>query len=151
MAAAKRTLNIFEVLKQADNGNYGWYDTLTEEQRKEFNPWLTQRWISSVKLNLVNEITNPLIKNIPDELAWRLFCAIGVKGAGGYKFPGASRGSRLKTDVLIGMVASHYEVSRRVAATYMDLLTKEDLLVIAEEECLEKADLTKIKARIRKL
>jgi hypothetical protein len=144
----KYTLNVFNLLSRTDKGEGDFYDTLTEEQRKEFQPWLIQRWLSSRKLQLVNEITNPLVGSLPHELCWRLFCAIGIPRTGRYKFPTTGGSSSLKSDILLKLISEHFKVSRKVAKTYLPLLSKEDLLKIADEEGLEKDEIKKIKAKL---
>ena len=144
----KYTLNIFDLLSRADRGEEAFYEFLTPEEKKQFSPWLIQRWISSKKLGLVNEITNPLIGSLPHDLCWRLFCAIGVPGTGRYKFPTTGGSSSLKSDIILKLVSEHFGVSRRVAKTYLPLLSTEDLLQIADEEGLEKPEIKKIKAKL---
>lgn len=41
-------LNIIEVLEAIDRKDYGYYDRLTEEQKKKFVPYLVVQWLSSV-------------------------------------------------------------------------------------------------------
>ncbi len=148
MANKEYTLNIFDLLSRADRGEEAFYNFMLEDERKQFSPWLVQRWISSRKLQLVNEITNPLIGSLPHELCWKLFCAIGIPGTGRYKFPSTGGSSSSKSDIVLGLVAQHFNVSRRIAKTYLPILSKEQILEIADEEGLEKADLKKIKAKL---
>lgn len=42
-------LDIFKVLEALDKKDYGWFDTLTEEQQKKFVPYVITHWMSSVK------------------------------------------------------------------------------------------------------
>lgn len=42
-------LDIFKVLDALDKKDYGWFDTLTEEQQKKFVPYVITHWMSSVK------------------------------------------------------------------------------------------------------
>lgn len=145
----KYKINIFDLLRRADAGEIDYYDSLTEEEKKGFQPWLVQRWISSKKLQLTNEITNPLIGNIPPELSWRLFCAIGVSGTKGYKFPITGRASTLKSDILLGLIAQHYRISRKLAKEYLPLLSKDDIINIAEAEGLDNGEIKKIRERLK--
>ena len=44
-------LDLFKTLAALDKKDYGYYDRLTEEQKKEFNPYMLVQWLSSVKAN----------------------------------------------------------------------------------------------------
>jgi len=144
----KYTLNIFEVLDRADRGEIDWYRGLNEEERKEFKPWLVQRWISSKKLQLINEITNPSIGSLPPDLAWRLFCAIGIPGTRNYKFPPTSRA--VQKDPILELISKSYGVSKKVAKTYLPILSSQDILELAEEQGWEKKEIKALKARLEK-
>ena len=143
-------LNIFDVLKQADKHNFDFYDNLTTDQQKEFSPWLVQRWISSKKLELVNEITNPLIGSIPKGMAWRLFCAIGVPSVTKYSFIAPPKKlSSSKSDKILTIIADHYKISNRVAATYLPLLGNDDIIEMAELQGIEDKEINDIKKLLK--
>lgn len=144
---AEKKLNVFDVLKRADKQDFGWYESLSDDQKKEFSPWLIQRWIASRKLELVNEITNPLVGNISKELAWKLFCAIGMSGIGKYAWTAPPKkitsGSHNK---ITELVAKHYGVSKRVAGKYyIPDLSHDDVLEIAELHAKDDKDIKEIK------
>jgi len=143
-AKKPRTLNIFEVLKQTDKFNFGYYNELKEDVQKEIEPWVIQRWLANKKLDLVNEITNPLIHVVPKELAWRILCAIGLGKATRYAWDTPPAKSS-KAGKVVKVVAEHYNVSTRVAVTYIPNLTKEAIVEMAELQHMEKSDLTKLK------
>jgi len=148
--ANKYKLDIFEVLRKADLQDYEWFDNLSDDEKKEFKPWLVQRWLSSKKLNLVNEITNPMIGNLPPEMCWRLFCAIGIKGTSGYKFPVAGKNSSKQSNILLDLVTSHYQVSTKVALGYIPLLTKENFMELATLEGIDDPEIKKLKVYLKK-
>lgn len=87
--AKKYKLHLSDVLKNLDNKNYGYYDSLTEDEKKEFNAWLVMRYASSSKsspehyLIYVNELVNrdfSTLRKHP-KLQWMLLSMIG----NGYK------------------------------------------------------------------
>ncbi len=47
----KQDLDLFEVLAAMDKKDYGYYDRLTDEQRKKFVPFMMTHWMSAVKGN----------------------------------------------------------------------------------------------------
>lgn len=44
-------LNLFEVLEALDKKDYGYYDRLSEEQKKKFVPFMMIKWMSAIKGN----------------------------------------------------------------------------------------------------
>lgn len=82
--------DIFEVLKQIDNRNYQYYDTLSEEQQKEIQPYTLCRWMSAIAGNEYNhmaltiDINNNVNKHFWElskykDLQWKLLCSCGNK------------------------------------------------------------------------
>lgn len=141
-----RALDIFTTLKQSDKQNYGYYDELSDRAKKEFSPWLIQRWLASQKLELVNELTNPLISQVPPDLAWKLLCAIGMPTKRRYKWmtpPKQLSGG--KSELMIQLIAEYYSVSTRVAKDYARLLTSDQIIDIALAANIEKKQLTSLK------
>lgn len=81
--------DMFEALKALDLKDYGWYDRLTPEQQKKFNPFMLLKWISLVKgsqdlqhfyvastdlMANVHYLNNDIAKNHP-KLQWLMLCA----------------------------------------------------------------------------
>jgi hypothetical protein len=140
--------NIFDLLARLDRGEEDFWHLMSDEEQKDFQPWLIQRWLSSQKLELVNEITNPLIGNMDKEMVWKLFCAIGIPGTRKYKFPKAPRSSSYKNDPIIGILAAEYRCSRRTAKEYRVLHTDEEIIEMAEGQGMDKDEVKKIKKRL---
>lgn len=81
-------LDIFKVLEAIDKKDYGWYDTLTEEQQKKFVPYLIVHWMSAVKAggmlgsyyvmstdsNANKYLFNERVQQHP-KLQWLMLCA----------------------------------------------------------------------------
>ena len=87
-----QALDIFAVLAEVDARNFGYYASLTEEQRKSVAPYVIMRWMSSVSnnstlkeyyLTTVNDIVNVGFWDLAKhpELQWMLLavCGSGVK------------------------------------------------------------------------
>lgn len=84
-------LDIKRELKAVDLRNYDFYDQLTEQEKKEFSPYVLMRYVSNVQssdedtqewfIERVNELVN---KNHWDlskghkGLLWKLFAACGI-------------------------------------------------------------------------
>ena len=79
-------LDIFETLSKADTNSLDFYSTLDEEQKKQFSPWLMNRWMSSTKNNqeyhliFTNELCNVDMNSISrhPELQWKLIASVGM-------------------------------------------------------------------------
>ena len=87
---AKPKLDIKEVMSALDTNDKDFYSRLTEEQKKEFSPWLVMRWASSVGGNysdyyliMVNDLVNENFNDFKHhpELQWKLLslCGVGFK------------------------------------------------------------------------
>lgn len=44
-------INLFDVLNALDKKDYGYYDRLTDEQKKKFVPFMMTHWMSAIKAN----------------------------------------------------------------------------------------------------
>lgn len=82
--------DIFEVLKHLDNKDYGYYESLSEEQQKEIQPYTLVRWMSAIYgnesshqslNNRVNERVNKRFWELSKykDLQWKLLCTVGNK------------------------------------------------------------------------
>ena len=88
MATAK--LDIKRELSAVDNKNYDFYDNLTEDERKEFSPFILMRYVSNVKsdretqewfLERTHELVNKhhwQLSRDHKALLWKLYAATGV-------------------------------------------------------------------------
>jgi len=83
--------DMFEALAALDKKDYGYYDRLTEEQRKKFVPFMMIMWLSSVRGNTdiqqyyvlsVNEFANKHLfnENVQKhpKLQWLMLCSSGI-------------------------------------------------------------------------
>ena len=81
--------DIFEVIKQIDNKNYQYYDSLSSEQQKEIQPYVLMRWISVVgDENKHMKYTQDINENVNmyfwelskyKDLQWKLLCCCGTR------------------------------------------------------------------------
>jgi hypothetical protein len=90
----KQDLDLFETLLAIDKKDYGYYDRLSEEQKKKFVPYMMTHWVSTVKSSsdvqgfyvmstdgAVNKhLFNEHVQRHP-KLQWLMFCAASL-GAG---------------------------------------------------------------------
>lgn len=113
MAAPK--LDIKRELLAVDSKNYGFYDNLTDDERKAFSPFVLMRYVSNVQsspdvqawfVEMTNECVNKnhwdLSKN-HKPLLWKLFAATGT-GIKCYH-PYLAAGKKEKADKIEKLVA----------------------------------------------
>lgn len=84
MAESKPKLDIFKVLERIDTRDFGYYSTLTEDEKKSLSPWILMRWMSLVSnSNLApdaimntNDFVNVNFGELSKhpELQWMLLC-----------------------------------------------------------------------------
>lgn len=80
--------DLFKAIDAVDRKDYGWWDTLTDEQKKKFSAYMMAHWISSVKstgtmgayyvmstdANANRHLFNDKIQQHP-HLQWLMLCA----------------------------------------------------------------------------
>lgn len=85
----KQEFDLFEALAAIDNKDYGYYDNLSIEQQRKFNPYMLLIWMSNVKgrdQNLALKQTNRVANNnmfaekMQDnpKLQWLTLCAASL-------------------------------------------------------------------------
>lgn len=87
----KIDFDLFEALSAIDRKDYDYYDRLTDEQKKKFNPFMLLKWMSAVKavpaiqqfhVLSVNEFANKYTFNEAvgkhPKLQWLMLCASGL-------------------------------------------------------------------------
>ena len=130
-----------DIMAALDKKDRGFYNRLTDEQKKAFVPWMMMRYASSAQgrsamhyLFMVNELVN---KNFSDvskhpELQWLLMTAAG---SGKVEFHPYIKppNSKKKKDKVRDFVSSIYPLLK---SSEIDMLlsinTKEDLVKLAE-------------------
>ena len=104
--------DIFEVLKHLDNKDYGYYESLSEEQQKEIQPYTLTRWMSAIYGNesshqslnkRVNERVNKRFWELSKykDLQWKLLCNIGNKTSYNHQWIPFTKSSTDKTTELL--------------------------------------------------
>lgn len=87
----KIDFDLFEALSAIDRKDYGYYDRLTEEQKKKFVPFMLIKWMSATKSNskiqayhiiAANDCANKYLFNESvmkhPKLQWLMLCSIGL-------------------------------------------------------------------------
>lgn len=155
---AERKLDIFRVLKALDTKDVNFYANLSEEERKEFQPFLVTRWMSGIssarQVVFINELVNPYlfvthIQRDHKDLLWRLMTLVTTGKSQRYfwnKLPGRASTSK---PVSTKLLADKYNYSLREASDALECLSGNDILDLAEEMGVQSDDLAKIRKEFK--
>lgn len=128
--------DIFEVIKQLDNKNYQYFDSLSDEQKKEIQPYTLLRWMSTASGNeenhaLITMMTNEYVNNHFWELSkykdlqWKLLCVCGLKKWSRHQWLPMSKSSNDKQYSIVREFYKHLN-EQDFAIKYRSL-TKDDI------------------------
>ncbi|NBO28711.1 MAG: hypothetical protein EBX47_10760 [Synechococcaceae bacterium WB8_1B_057] len=136
-----KKLSLKRILEAVDNRNYNFYNSLTDEEKKEFSPYILMRYVSNVSgeeflqewyIERTNELVNKnhwaLGKN-HKSLLWQLFAAIGV-GSTQYH-PYLALGKKQKKNKIENLLAEIYP-----AMKLDDIKTLASLMTTTDTETL---------------
>lgn len=147
----ERKLDIFRVLKQADLKDIGFFEKLTDEEKKAFQPFLVVRWLSGTysarQIYFLNELVNSLVFSLPNhkQLLWQLItiCTSGKTQRYVWnKLPSKTSAAR---PVSTQIVAKHFGYSTRHANEALECMSGNDVLDLAEHLGVQSDDLAKIR------
>lgn len=153
--AAERKLDIFRVLNAADGKQEGFYEKLTEEERKEFQPFLVARWMSGTfnasQVVIMNEFMNPYSFSLTNhkQLLWQLLTICNSGKSQRYtwnKLPARRESGRPNA---IKAVREYFGYSTREAVDALDVLKRADVINIAEQLGWQSEDIAKIRREIK--
>ena len=142
----KERLDIFEVLREINNKNYKYLDTLDDNLKKSFTPYVVFQWLQSTdepnQILVLNHIS-PMIFDLQDhpELLFKLFCISSMNKYTRYSwiFPKATK------DDSIDILSQYLECSPRNAKEYKELYTKDDITKMAQSLGYQDAEIKKLK------
>lgn len=152
---AERKLDIFRVLGAADAKNAKFYAQLSDDERKEFQPFVVARWMSgtsnTAQVMMINEFLNPYLFTLTGhkELLWQLLTICNAGKSQRYKWhklPGKRESGRPNA---IKAVRQYFKYSTREAVDALDILTRSDVIEIAEELGWQPDDIAKIRREIK--
>lgn len=146
----KKDVDLFSILKNIDKENIEYYKNLSTEDKKKFVPLLTLRWMSGSadknKILHLNSLMNSKIfplYNHPELLYYGFIsCASGVSGR--YKWIKKKK-KEGKRPELINLIKEYTKCSTIEAKEYVNLLTKDDVMEMAESLGYQKDAITKLK------
>lgn len=114
-------LDMFKrVLPAADLRRRDFINSLTEEERKGFSPWLVMRYLSSAEssnqeiiehyLIMTNELVNTNFSDIKHdpELVWKLMSVVGIGKSVKHPYVAPGKGRKKKTNAFKNFLREKY-------------------------------------------
>lgn len=153
--AAERKLDIFKVLGAADSKQEDFYEKLTDEERKEMQPFLVARWMSGTfnasQVYFLNEFVNPYAFSLTShkQLLWQLLTVCNAGKSQRYtwnKLPAKRESGKPNA---LKVVRQYFGYSSREAIDALDILKREDVISLAEQLGWQPEDITKIRRELR--
>jgi hypothetical protein len=162
MATKKKTdvkreppkLDMFKrVLPNADRRNKSFYDTLTDEERKEFDSgWLIMRYLSSAEhgnsgvleryLIYTNELVNVNFSDMDPELRWKLMSVVGCGQSVQHPFIRPPSGKRKKKNPFKDWIAKqHPHLSDQEVDIWVDSMDKKSAKDMLEQFNVKDKDI----------
>lgn len=135
----KRELELPAVLKAIDLKNYGFYDTLTDKQKKEFTAFVMMRFISNAPgdrdiqewfVEMTNEFVNKNYWTISKHagLTWKLCAAVGTGVPTFHKYLSTKKIELDKFENLLGEIYPAMKLDDiKMLASIMDDADREEL------------------------
>lgn len=162
MVAKKRTykLNLWPFLDSISYKNVKYYDGLTEENLKEFSPYVTMRWLTGSKdpdaarqLWFLNEFVNPYAFDLQKNhkrLLYNLMTACTNGKKKNYKFMPAKPVCKTEFPISVDLVQWVFDYSKRDSIAALVLLTDEDIIGMGEDYGLQKGEIAALKKELKK-
>jgi hypothetical protein len=146
-----RKLDIKRVLSAVDNKNYDFYNSLTEDEKKEFSPYILMRYTSNVQgdrdiqewfLETTNEYVNKnhwILSKNHKPLLWKLYAATGA-GASAFH-PYLAAGKKEKAVKIEKLLCELYPAMKMDdTCVKASLMSKEDIEELFDKMGFDKKD-----------
>lgn len=144
-------IDMFDLLKHVDAGDFDYFPSMTEEQQKSVSFFMANRWMSCTKnkkqLLAVNAIVNPLVFSFGTkhkDLLYKLMLIASSGTEKHYKWVGKKKKNQAYP-MSSQIVSEYYGISTNKAVGYIGLLTMDDVLACATSLGYDDASIKKIK------
>lgn len=153
--ATTRKLDIFAVLDALNAKNTTFYEKLTEEEVKAFVPLVVMRWMSgtpsAVQVYLINELLNPFVFALGNhkQLLWNLLivCNSGIKQR--YVWNPLPSKKTTNAPNAVRLIKEYHSYNTEDAVNVLPLLTRSNLIEMAEELGWQADEIAKIKKEVK--
>lgn len=135
----KFKVNLFNIFKHITSNNTNYFNSLTEDEKKELSPYVMQRWMigasdnSYMHIILTNSYLNPYVFSLcgHDVLLFKL-CTVANGGYGHTRFK-FQKPSRTKISFELRTIMQYYNCNHDEAKGIVKLLSHEDIQDIKEQ------------------
>lgn len=155
--AKERALNLFDALGKISTKQRKYYETLSEEERKEFLPVVLMRWLSGTsdarQIYFINEIVNPFVYSLHKhkELLAALMSVSTSGVSQRYSWLKANSKKSTNTPVIVELIKEYYRYTTSQAIDVLPLLEEADILGYASELGRQPDEIAKIKKEMKLL
>ena len=153
---ADRALDVFNLLSHLDKKNKFIWDTLTDEQRKEYSPLIAMRWMSgcddSRQIIFLNTLMNQMVFVPGDhkELLMKLQAICGSGRTKRYQWLGIKAKADKKPALAIKVIKETFGYSTKVAVDYLDMFTPAEYEGMAEKLGWQQQEIKDLKKQVKK-
>lgn len=133
-----KKVDIFQYLREIDDGNLEFFHNLTNDERKSVAPYVVMMWMSGTKsktqILLLNELLNTSVFSMPahSELLHKLAFCSSDGNSKKYNWPKKKKNPS-KASNSVKIVKRYYKCSSRVAQEYLAMLNSDDVIEMAHE------------------
>jgi len=146
-----RVLDIFVLLKEIDQKNYNAWNSLTDEQQKQFSPLVTMRWMAGTfneyQLIMLNELVNVLVYPLGNhpEFLLKLLTVCSSNGSKRYSWINYNLSRPKRKGIAIKLIADHYNLSLKEANETLKLFDSKEIMELGESHGFQKDELRALK------
>ena len=153
--AAKR-VEIFKLLGSLSKKNTGFYDALSDEEKRTVAPLIVQRWLSGTdsarQIYFLNELVNPFVFSLhrhPDLLI-KLMTVCTPGRFQKHNWKKALTKKKTNTPLAVRVIRETFGYNTLDAIEALPLLTNPDILAYAEDLGFQPDEIRKLKAELKK-
>lgn len=155
MTQKKHKIDIFQVLNHISTKDRSFFNQLSDEEKKAFQPLIVMRWLSGTlearQIFFLNELVNPFVfsTHTHKELLYYLMTTCTSGKPQRYSWNKALSKKSSGTPMSTSIVKDYFGYSTLHAVEALPLLSKDDILDYAEQLGRQKEDIAKIKKELK--
>ena len=139
-------MTLFDFLKEI-TGNKKKWSSFSEEDQKQFNPYMVHRYISMYEPYIEVANVAQLLPQNDKEKIYQFYCTMIPKNNVWLKYV---KGSRKKTnETILKYVSEYYTISLGEAEDYLPILKKEGVEYILEKSGVNEKEIKKLLKEIK--
>ena len=110
------------------------WNEFTEDEQKKFSPFIINRWLSMDNefIEIVNYFQKYSIGLLESKEIYKWYCDVLPKGRRFNKYI-KNKKQKKYDELLINTLCKYFECSKLEASEYIQLINKEDLIIILEK------------------